>query len=177
MGLDFVEIIMSWEESFCISITDAEAEGLRTPRQSIDFISTKLALEDKPRATCLTLRAFHRLRQSLSGAGNVARNRVRPAARLKDLVSTDRRRTWQAVRSASGIHRLPGVAWFWLLPRTVGDLTQWTIACAAKDLKRPGEPWTRSEIRTVVRAAVAEGTGVKDFGDDDDFVYDIGVGR
>src|ERR1051326_617841 len=156
MGLDSLEIVMGWEEAFGISISDAEAERLRTPRQCIDLIATKPAARDVPRAACLTLRAFHRLRHSIASAANVARDRVRPDARLRDLVSTDRRRTWQAVRSACGISGLPGVAWFWLLPRTVGDLTRWTITRAAKDLKQPGEPWTRSEVRSVVRAVAPD---------------------
>jgi hypothetical protein len=56
----------------------------------------------------------------------------------------------------------------------MGDLTRWTIAHVAKELKRPGEPWTRSEIRSVVRAVVTDVTGVEDFEDDHDFVHDIG---
>ena len=174
MGLDAVEIVMGWEESFGISIANEEAESLRTPRQSIDLIASKLAAQDEPRQTCLTLRAFHRLRNSISTAASISRNRVRPNARLRVLVSTERRRTWDAVRSVCGISSLPGLGWF--SPRTVGDLTRWTVTHAAKDLKHPGEPWTRSEIRSVVRAVVTDVTGVEDFEDDDDFIRDIGIG-
>jgi hypothetical protein len=173
MGLDAVEIVMGWEESFGISIANAEAEALRTPRQSIDLIATKLAAQDEPRRACLTLRAFHRLRNSITSAASVSRDRVRPEVRLRDLVSTERRRTWEAVRSTCGISSLPGLGWF--SPRTVGDLTRWIVAHAAKDLKRPGEPWTRSEIRSVVRAVVTDVTGVEDFEDDHDFIHDIGI--
>lgn len=175
MGLDSVEIVMGWEEAFGISISDAEAERLRTPRQSVDLIAGKLAAQDVPRGACLTLRAFHRLRHSISSTVNVARDRVRPEARLNDLVSTDRWRTWQAVRSSCGLSRLPDDPTTW--PRTVGELTRWTATRTAKDVKRPGEPWTRSEIRTVVHAIVADVTGVRDFEDDHDFIYDIGVDR
>ena len=78
------------------------------------------------------------------------------------------------MRSACGIASLP-VPGHWFLPRTVGDLTRWAATYAAKDLKHPGEPWTRPEIRSVVRAVVTDVTGVNDFEDDHDFVHDIGI--
>lgn len=178
MGLDTVEMLMGLEKSFDISITDPEAAAARTPRKVIDLIITKIGAQDQPRGACLTLRAFHRLRHSIVSAAGVPRCKVRPDARLKDLVNTDRRRAWQAVRSACEIPGLPGAAWFWLMPgRTVGDLMRWMITHAAKNLKQPGEPWTRSEVRSVVRAVVTDAIGAKDFADDDDFVHDIGLDR
>jgi hypothetical protein len=174
MGLDAVEIVMGWEESFGIYIADTEAMALRTPRQSIELIATKLAAQDEVRGACFTLRAFHRLRRSITAAAGVPRSSVRPEARLRDLVRAERRRTWDAVRSSCGISSLPGLGWF--SPRTVRDVTRWTVTHAAKELKQPGESWTRSEIRNVVRAVVTDVTGVEDFKDDDDFIHDIGIG-
>ena len=173
MGLDSVEMVMGWEEAFGISIADAEAEKLRTPREAIDLIASKLGARDMPRSGCLTLRAFHRLRRSMVSAAGVQRAVVRPESRLKDLMGEDRRQRWEAVRSDCGISSLPKLGWF--SPRTVGDLSVWVVANAAKDLKRPEEVWTRGEVREVVRAVVVEQTGVKDFADDADFVRDIGI--
>jgi hypothetical protein len=173
MGLDSVEIVMAWEESFGIAIADAEAMALRTPRQSMDLVATKLGAQNEARRACLTLRAFHRLRCSITSAASISRDRVRPEARLRDLVSAERHHTWEAVRSSCGISTLPGLGWF--TPRTVGDLARWAVVHAAKKLKRPGEAWTRSEIRSVVRAVVTDVTGVEDFEDDHDFIHDIGV--
>jgi hypothetical protein len=173
MGLDSVEIVMGWEESFGISIANGEAEVLRTPRQSMDLIAIKLGAHDEQRGACLTLRAFHRLRQSICDVAGVKRDRIRPDARIKDLICVQRRRTWEAVCSNCGIQSLPNLGWF--SPSTVRDLTRWTVTHAAKDLKRPGEPWTRSEVRSVVRAVVTDVTGVEHFQDDDDFVRDIGI--
>jgi hypothetical protein len=113
------------------------------------------------------------LRQSITTAADVSRDKVRPDARLKDLISTKRNRTWAAVRSACGIASLPALGWG--SPGTVGDLARWTVAYATKEFKPPSEPWTPSEIRTVVRAVVTEVTGVEDFKDDHDFIQDIGV--
>ncbi len=173
MSLDSVEIVVGWEKSFGISIADAEATALRTPRQSIDLIAAKLLTQDEPRRGCLTLRAFHRLRCSIVSAAFISRAKIRPDARLRDLIGTERRRTWETVRTTCGIPSLPGLGWF--TPSTVGDLARWTVVHAAKELKRPGEPWTRWEIRSVVREVITDVTGVEDFEDDHDFVHDIGI--
>ena len=118
MSLDSVEIVMGWEGAFGISITDADAEVLRTLRQSMDLIATKLAAQDETKHACLSLRAFHRLRHSIIRAASVGGDRVRPDARLRDLVNTDRQRTWEAVapvaafhlcRVWAGSHRAPSV--------------------------------------------------------------------
>jgi hypothetical protein len=57
----------------------------------------------------------------------------------------------------------------------VGDLTRWAVVHATKELKGPGESWTRSEIRDVVRRVVSDVTGADEFDDDDDFIHDIGI--
>ena len=41
-SLDTVELIMQFEEEFSIEIPDAEAEGLLSVGQAVDYISTKL---------------------------------------------------------------------------------------------------------------------------------------
>lgn len=174
MGLDAVEILMGWEEAFGITITDAEATVLRTPRQSIDLIALKLDAQDGPQRACLTHRAFYHLRRSIMSVASIRRDRFRPDARLRDLVTTERRRTWAAIRSDCGISSLPGLGCF--TPRTFGDLTRWVAVYAVAELKEPGEPWTRQEIRSVVRAVVTEVTGAENFEDDDDFIRDIGIG-
>ena len=153
MGLDAVEIVMGWEESFGISISDDEAMTLRTPNLAIDLIAKKLGARDEPQRPCLTVRAFHRLRKSIVTVANVPRQSVRPEARLKTLICTDRRHTWDAVRAKCGIASLPSPGWLFE-PRTVGDLTRWAVVHATKELKGPGESWT-CEIRAArVRQSV-----------------------
>ncbi|QCI18889.1 acyl carrier protein [Buchnera aphidicola] len=41
-SLDIVELIMTLEEDFNIEISDEEAEKIKTVKNAIDFISTKL---------------------------------------------------------------------------------------------------------------------------------------
>jgi hypothetical protein len=173
MGLDSVELVIGWEESFGISIADAEAAMLCTPRQSVELIASRLSAQDLLPRPCLTLRAFYRLQQSIVSTTGISRQRIRPNTRLGDVASVGGRRTWAAVRAHCGISALPGPGWF--SPRTVGDLARWAVVHAAKELKPLNEPWTRPEIRSVVRAVISDVTGVKDFEDDDDFIHDIGI--
>jgi len=170
MGLDTVEIVMGWEAAFGIHIDDDEAFALRTPRMAIDLIARKLGATDQPTPVCFSLRAFHRLRASVMSVTSVARRNFRPAARLKDLAT---RGQWDGIRSRCGIASLPNPGWF--SPRTVADLTRWTVIHAAKELKSAGEPWTRAEIRNIVRAVVEDTIGIRKFGDDDDFIKDLRV--
>lgn len=171
MGLETVEIVMRWEAAFGIQIADEEAFALRTPRMAIDLIARKLGAADVPQQCCLTLRAFHRLRASVVSVTSINRQSFRPSARLKDLAS---RHQWDVIRSNCGIALLPKPGWF--SPRTVGELTRWTVIYASKDLKPAGEPWSRAEIRNIVRAVVADVTGLENFGDDDDFIKDMRIG-
>ena len=41
-SLDTVELIMQFEEDFNIEIPDEEAEGLRSVRQAVEYISKKI---------------------------------------------------------------------------------------------------------------------------------------
>jgi hypothetical protein len=169
MGLDSVEIVMAWEDAFGISIPNEEAFVLRTPRMAIDLICKMLAVGDL-RGPCLTVRAFHRLRNCFVNAGSVKRGSIRLETRIKDLV---RSHSWNDVRVNCGIPSLPRPLWFFR--RTVADLLRWMVIHTAKDLKAPDEPWTRSQVRHVVRAIVTDITGLDEFGDDDDFIEVMGI--
>ena len=180
MSLDSVELVMSWEESFGISITDAEAETLSTARTAIDLISRKLGAVDTPASCCLTLRAFNRLRHAIATAAAVPRQQIRPDARLRDLLPrAERRAAWDTIRTVSGFSALPslsgGRGWLFL-PITLSDAMLWIVAHASRLLKPPDKPWTRGEIRTGVRAAISETSGLKHFSDDDHIVRDLGIG-
>jgi hypothetical protein len=180
MGLDSVMLIMDWEKAFGVSFTQEEIAELSTPRHFMDLIAAKLGVADEPRGACLTQRAFHRLRSAIMHYAGVRRESVRPATPLKELIQTNRRRVWNALREGCGIQSLPGLSRFslragWSSPRTVGEMAEWVVDHAAQELKRPNEPWTYSEVQAVVRSVLRESTRVDRFDDDDDIVLDLGI--
>jgi hypothetical protein len=174
VGLDTVEIVLAWEQSFGITLENAEVSELRTPLQAISLISAKLGARNSGASPCLTMRAFHRLRDAISKTADVPRSSIRPDSRVKDLLRNRRPQGWKAMRAASGITKLPEPGWF--APHTMASLSNWAVCNAAKELKPAGEPWTRGEIRHIVRETVAEVAGTRQFGDEDDFIYDLGFG-
>ena len=177
MGLDSVELVMGWEETFGVTIANAEAELIRTPRMAMELFAAKLGATDESRGACLSLRAFARLRQGLVTGANVPRSSIRPEASLGDLIPfLNRKSQWRAVQAAANLHRLPRIGLGGLfLPKTLRELTNWAVAHGASALKAPGEIWTRAEIRAAVRAGVQCVTGVRDFTDDADLIYDLGI--
>jgi acyl carrier protein len=89
MGLDAVEIVMKVEEVFDLTIDDADAMRLDTPRDLIELICRNTGQIDS--SSCLTQRAFNLLRKALLHRLPLKRAQIAPAVRLADLVSEDRR--------------------------------------------------------------------------------------
>ena len=174
MGLDAVEIVMGWEESFGIKISNEEAEKLRTPKHSIDLIKAKLMVAENTPFACLSARAFYRLRRAILASSAVKRADVSPKTRVRELLPRNRETAWELVRVESGFSELPSAGWL-SQHRTVADFTKWIVLHSAHKLKRSDETWSSGEIRYVVRAVVEDVTGAKDFADDADFVRDIGI--
>ncbi len=106
MGLDGVELVMTWEERFGIAIPDEATKRMRTPRMAMEYIHGTLA---HPRtATCLTQRTFYRVRATFAARlGPVAR-RLHPSADLAALLPWDTRAaTWTDLGLASGLQQWP----------------------------------------------------------------------
>jgi hypothetical protein len=178
MGLDMLEIVIGWEAAFDVSVSDEEAMTTRTPRMAIDLIATKLEGGETMQSACLTFRAFHRLRRAIASTAGIDRNCIRPKSRLRDLVRKDRRKTWATVRKRSQLSLPEPLFWTgnWSMPKTMADLTLSIVARDAKELKVREAPWSRSQIRDVVRAVITDVSGTRDFSDDDDFFKNIGLG-
>lgn len=106
MGLDGVELVMELEERFQIAIPDADAADLRTPRNVIDYIYKRVTHASDP--TCLTQRAFYRVRQALIQVLGIPRGTIVRDARLEHLVPRQRRRAlWKALADASKVPAWP----------------------------------------------------------------------
>ncbi len=177
MGLESVELVMAFEEAFEIDIPDAVASGMITPRQTIDYVASRLATV--PAGRCLTQQIFYRLRRGLraeSGAGHA----FRPATKVREIA--EKREwpgLWTRVREAAGApgwpDRIPRKGWLIDGPETLRELTvHIAMHLPSPDVGR-GESWTRERIELTVRRTVWDSLRVKGFALDDQYVRDMGV--
>ena len=104
---DLMAMVMGVEEKFDLTIPDAEAEKIRTMGQLYDYVMARVARGQAQ--VCVTSAAFYRLRRALGEVCGVPRERVRPEARLEDLVPLhDRPRAWRELRARlSNLHLPP----------------------------------------------------------------------
>jgi hypothetical protein len=132
----------------------------------MDLINWKLGAAEESTQVCPSQRVFHRLRASAMNVAKINRQNFRPSSCLKDLAD---RKQWSAIRSHLGIASKPG----WFSVRTVAGLMRWAMIDSVKVWKDPSKPWTQADVRIIVRAVVSDILGVEEFGDNDDFVYDL----
>jgi hypothetical protein len=177
MGLDIVEIVMGLEQAFGIEIANEAAEQMRTPRIIVEFLAKKLNAVDDPPSYCLSARAFHRFRQSCLAVSSIPRRAISPDAQLSQLFPGSKGNTlWKSVGQHMGSVEFPsmpyGLGWLNRVKR-IRDLIDWLVTEHTHSLMTPGKSWSRSHIRTVVRAIIARVIGRNDFPDDADFVHDL----
>ena len=99
MGLDGVELIMAFEESFGISISDADAAAAVTPGMVVDLICRQLEMTDA--RTCQSQRAFYLLRRALMKLTGKPRQAIAPTTPLHDLFDTHHARDiWPQLKAA-----------------------------------------------------------------------------
>ena len=99
MGLDGVELVMAFEESFGISINDADPAAAVTPGMVVALICRQLEMTDA--RTCQTQRAFYLLRRALMNLTQKPRRAITPTTPLRDLFDTrDARVIWSQLKEA-----------------------------------------------------------------------------
>jgi hypothetical protein len=174
---DSLDLVWAWEQSFGIQIAQSDAEKMLRVCDATDVFAAKLSATGT-RSACLTLRGFNRFRKLLTSAG-VARRRITPSARLRDLLPRAiRKEVWKRVRATPEFSQLPrfrfGVGW-WFSPITVADAFYAALAYSAHSLKQPRESWTHSEVRQVVRAGIREVAGLTEYSDEAEIVRELGI--
>ncbi len=106
MGLDGVELVMAVEEEFDISIDDAAAGKLLTPRLLTDYVLSKVTTTTTD--VCLTQRAFNLLRKSLIRHGGWKRSELKSNKSLSALLpKNQRRKIIQKAIVELGIQEMP----------------------------------------------------------------------
>lgn len=179
MGLDSVEIIMCLEESLGIAIPDQDAVQLRTPAETIKYLSGCVGAIDTLAFPCLGQRAFHRIRACLIKNNRIARYKISPEMHLRDLlVNRGNRTSWKQFVRDLGLGDLTsilGVPFLGVGSTTIKNIITQTVARRAQLLVSPHERWSCQQLRSIVRASVYDVVGKTDFSDDDEFVADIGI--
>jgi hypothetical protein len=128
---DLMALVMAVEEKFGLTIPDAEAEKISTMGQLYDYVMARVA-RGQPQV-CVTSAAFYRLRQALGEVCGVPRERVRPQARLEDLIPLHGRpRYWRELRARLSNLHLPPLrrpAWLarWI---DAASVVPWFLAVA-----------------------------------------------
>jgi len=108
MGLDGVELILAIEDHFGIEIPDRDACELTTPRKLIDYIANQLIADSTTPATCLSQRAFHRLRSSVREVTGLPRKRIRPSTALEEILPEKTRiQNWTSLQKLLNVSRCP----------------------------------------------------------------------
>jgi hypothetical protein len=109
MGLDTVELVIRFEDTFGITISDEVAAELTTPRKVADYIMTQVAVSNQP--ACLSQQAFYFLREKFLLHLHLSRSYFRPKVPLENLIpKEDRKFIWAELRSEIGAKALPDLA-------------------------------------------------------------------
>jgi hypothetical protein len=176
MGLDGVELVLAWEETFGISISDAEAERMFTTRQVAERILEMVRSAAPEDCGCLSMRAFFRLRKAFEAEG-VSRSNVHPDAKVTSVLpSRQRREILSAVCERAGFHplkRLPFGLQFTF--GRVRDMVIDTVIGQHDVLRRLDHGWSLVQVREVVRAVMYAQLALRRFSDDADFIKDLKI--
>lgn len=176
MGLDSLELVLAWEESFDISISEAEAHAMLTTRQVAEKIFEKVRSDQPQDCGCLSMRAFFRLRKAFEAEG-VARYKVRLDAKVSALLPSRRRR-----EILSTVFERAGLRPFKQLPfglqftfGRVRDIVTDAVIVQHEQLRLPGYGWSLVQVREVVRSIMRVQLALRRFSDDAEFVRDLQV--
>jgi hypothetical protein len=171
MGLDTVELVLAWEESFGIPISEADAQTMLTTRQVTQHIFERVQTTQPQDTGCLSMRAFFRLRTAFEAEG-ISRRDIRPDAKVAALLPGRRRRdVLGAVLERAGLRPLKRMPFG--LQFTFGrvrDIVTDAVIGQHESLRLPGHGWSHPQVREVVRAVVSMQVALRRFSDDAEFV-------
>jgi hypothetical protein len=109
MGLDGVELVMSIEEAFGVTIADTEAETCVTPAALIDLVYGKLQASDE--RVCVSQRAFYLLRKGLTRTLGVSRRKLDLTADIRSFMAgKSEREIWDDLKTAVQARSWPALA-------------------------------------------------------------------
>ncbi|WP_420553633.1 phosphopantetheine-binding protein [Tenacibaculum aiptasiae] len=101
MGLDSVELVMTIEDKFGISIPNVECEQIVTVQQMADSVFKKIKF--KPNKKCLSQIVFYKIRRALEQFENKKED-ITPNTKISDLLNkTDLKNDWILLENEIGL--------------------------------------------------------------------------
>ncbi len=126
MGLDTVELVMRIEETFDITIPDAEAEKIQTIGQLYHYLLARFHGEERVTSRCLSAATFYGLRRGLMRSFRTPRREVRPESALETLIpAMGRRSEWKRLGEKLGWELPALVRPDWVAYTFLGLLVPW----------------------------------------------------
>lgn len=108
MGLEGIELVMEFEDTFGIQVKDEEIEKFTTPRTAGDLIFSKL--HDKDENRCQSQRAFYMLRGVFGKMFHVDRKSMRPDMQFRHLIPKEQEKEkWEQIRAAVSARTWPAL--------------------------------------------------------------------
>ena len=171
---------MAFEEEFGVSISDAEAETMVTPRDVINHIFLLKQFENEDsfsdfKGCSKSQRAFSSIRRAIVNSTGIEKRKVQLTSRLSEIFRS--KREWRKFQNEVhlGLITFPFSKMRILrAPNTVEDLVKRLVSRNPIYLSKEG-CWTEVEVRELVRKIILEQLSVESFSDDDEFVRDLGV--
>lgn len=188
MGLESVELVFAFEEVFRISISDLDAERMRTPRDVIDCIVAKLDAKVQGSADVIRAKeetAWVQLTHALRISG-VVDGAVMRDQKLDEVFADRglRRQLWRQLKEDLDVKAWPRLRWFGLSTdfpsqlKTLGDLSDWISDHQLQHLTDDErQALTRGDIALIVKHIVLEQLGLPEekYGEDKRFIEDLGL--
>jgi len=108
MGLDGVELVLAFEESFGVELKDQDVVETVTPRMVIDLIFSKLKSTDE--RVCQSQRAFYILRKAFCSIFGLDRKVVTPSMQFRELIPrSQEKEMWGEIRAAVAARSWPSL--------------------------------------------------------------------
>ncbi|MDR2981957.1 MAG: hypothetical protein LBV12_06880 [Puniceicoccales bacterium] len=178
MGLDLVEVIMTWEEVFDFGeIPESDAVILKTPAEVIDYIYTRVRKDNLPVDTgSLTLRAFYRLRAAFRHEMPPG-FKFEPRSKLSAILSSKEKRSLlNTILESAGFAPLPKLPFgLQFISGRMVDLIAQVVVKNHKTLRKPGYTWSKEQVREVVRIVIIAKTRLRNFSDNASFRKDLNL--
>ena len=182
MGLDLVELVIAVEDTFALSIPDAEASQIGTPGQLIDYLVAYLPPSGAA-APDLTSRALDRLRHLASVRLSIDCDAIHPDTTLASVFDGALgAQAWQDVLAEVGATHWPQIGRRRFLERALTPHVE-TFKAAAEFLVarcptalQGGQPgWTRMQVAEVVRLLLREECGIEHYSAHSKWGRDLGL--